>query len=282
MDTLFLSEHRCKCGKLLLKGIFFDGTLEIKCKRCGEVNKIGSIKLADDATHYLLIINDQGKISNVSESACRILGYACDELIGKHFTQINPTLPKEIGRKFFGPESVLNEDNYFQLDTVHQAKDGKKIPITVRIKLFQAVSKEKYILILAEIKDGPGDEKIADENSLKFVDSACDFYFDIDKNAIGEYVSPSVEVLFGFSAESVIGKNYFDFSPPETREEFRKLFNHFSADFLPFRLENKAGLNNEHKIVHNELYFTPKFDDVGNFSGYRVLGWVIKDPPARE
>jgi PAS domain-containing protein len=86
-----------------------------------------------------------------------------------------------------------------------------------------------------------------------------------------------MEALFGFSPERVLGKNYFDFTPPETREEFRKLFQHFSANFLPFRIENKAGLNSERKIVRNELYFTPKFDDAGSFSGYRVLGWVIKN-----
>ena len=103
MNTLRLHEHRCVCGKLLLKGIFFDGSLEIKCKRCGVINTIGTIKLADDATHYLLIINGHGDIINVSDSACRILGYTYDEFISKHFTEINPTMPKEIGKKFFGP-----------------------------------------------------------------------------------------------------------------------------------------------------------------------------------
>ena len=102
MDKIFLNEHRCKCGKLLLKGVFFDSVLEIKCKKCGEISKIGSIKLVDDATHYLLIINDKGIISNASDSACRILGYTYEKLIGKNFTLVNPTMPKEIGKKFFG------------------------------------------------------------------------------------------------------------------------------------------------------------------------------------
>jgi PAS domain S-box-containing protein len=278
MNTLFLNEHRCKCGKLLLKGIFFDGTLEIKCKKCGSINKIGSIKLIDDSAHYSLLINNKGIIADASDLACRILGYVRDELVGKYFTQINSSIPKEIGKKFFGPESVLMEDNHFKLDTVHQSKDGKKIPVTVFLKLYQPNKEEIYILLLAELKNDVNNSKIFLKDALDFFDNACDFYFDIDRNGIGEYVSPSVEKLFGFSSESVIGKNYFDFTPPETREEFRKMFQHFSANALPFRIENKAGLNNERKIIRNELYFTPQFNDYGKFIGYRVLGWMLENP----
>jgi phage FluMu protein Com len=31
-------EYRCKCGKLLFKGIF-NGLVELKCNRCKEVNQ---------------------------------------------------------------------------------------------------------------------------------------------------------------------------------------------------------------------------------------------------
>jgi PAS domain S-box-containing protein len=278
MDTLFLNEHRCQCGKLLLKGVFFDGALEIKCKKCGEINKIGIIKLADDSTHYLLIINDKGKIVNVSDSACRILGYTHEELIGKYFTQINPTLSPEIGKKLFGPESVLNEDNHLKLDTFYQTKEGKKFPVTVLLRLYKTNDKEKFILLASEIRSSQDDNQTADENTKNFVDSACDFYFDVDKDGIGEYVSPSVETLFGFTPDLVIGKNYFDFTPLETREEFRRRFQQYAAKALPFKIENKAGLNSKRKMINNELYFTPKFNDAGKFTGYRVLGWVIKNP----
>lgn len=87
MDTLFLSEQRCQCGKLLLKGVFFDAALEIKCKKCGRMNIIGSIKLTDDKFHYLLILNEKGIVTNVSDSACCVLGYTYSELIKKPFTQ---------------------------------------------------------------------------------------------------------------------------------------------------------------------------------------------------
>lgn len=276
MASLFLSEHRCSCGKLLLKGIFFNGTLEIKCKRCKEINKIGSLKLADDAAHYLLIINEKCVVTNCSDSACRILGYVHDELIGKYFTQINPTMPKEIGKKFFGSESILREDNFFRLDTSHQTKDGKKIPVAVFLKIYQPAGKEKYVLLSAELKNTVSDRKTLKKDALEFLDKACDFNFDLDRDEIILYTSPSVEKLFGYTPEDCIGKNYFDFTPAKKRKELRKTVAHFSDLHQPFRIENKDGIDKKCKVVHNELYFTPRFDGSGKFIGYRVLGWVKK------
>jgi len=278
MSILSLDEHRCKCGKLLLKGIFFDGTLEIKCKRCGEINKIGFIKLTDDSTHYALIFNDHGIITNVSESACRILGYAGSDLIGESFTKINPTMPKEIGKKFIGPESVLDSDNHFQLDTFHKLKNGKNIPVTVTLKLYQPAGKGKYILLLSELKNAVPGRKLPDNKALDFLGYACDFYFCIDKTGIGEYMSPSMEKLFGFPPELVIGNNYFDFLPAKIKVEAKKSFKYFSANGKPFRVKHSTGTDLNGKEINTELYFTPMFDDSVKFTGYRVLGWVTKKP----
>ena len=54
MDTLSLNEQRCKCGKLLLKGFFCNGILEleIKCKGCKKLNKINNIKLLNNNNTY--------------------------------------------------------------------------------------------------------------------------------------------------------------------------------------------------------------------------------------
>lgn len=280
MNTSFLNEHRCQCGKLLLKGIFFDGTLEIKCRRCGKINKIGTLKLTDDAKHYLLIINEQGILTNVSDSACKILEYSYEELKGKHFTLINPAMPTEINKKFLGPLSVLKDDNFFEFDTVHQSKSGKKIPVSIFIKLYQLTDKEKCGLLSVSLKNAKvaGDDKTFGKKPLNILDYGCDYYFSMDKNWIAESMSPSVETLFGFSPEAVIGSSYLDFLPEETKDKTKQTFASFSADCQPFRIVNVGGKDAQGKPVMSEQYFTPNFDDNGKFVGYRVLGWVIKEP----
>ncbi|MFA6476085.1 MAG: PAS domain S-box protein [Candidatus Paceibacterota bacterium] len=278
MDTLFLNEHRCKCGKLLLRGVFFDGALEIKCHRCGEINEIGRLKLENDKYQYLLIINDQGIVTNASDSAYRILGYDNHELIGEHFTSINPTMPEEIGQKFFGQDSRLSEDNYYQLDTFHQNHNGEKIPVTIFVKLYLPTNKKRHVLLSVKLRDLDLSSIYSEQEESRFLDKACDFYFDIDKNGKGEYISPSVEKLFGFTQEAILGKNYFSFLPASNVIEARKTFDYFSSRQEPYRVLRDTGFDSRGQRIHNELYFTPKFDDKGDFSGYRVLGWVIKTP----
>ncbi|HEY5589262.1 MAG TPA: PAS domain-containing protein [Candidatus Paceibacterota bacterium] len=274
MNTQFLNEQRCKCGKLLLKGIFFDGALEIKCKKCGTINKIGSTKLADDDIHYSLFINDKGNIINASTSACKILGYKHEELIGLHFTKINTIVSKDINDKLFRPESMLNEDNYFQLDTIHQSKSGNKIPVTVIIKLYQPTLKERFLLISAELKKTEDNTKTNINKDEDYINNACDFYFDIDKNGTLDYISPTVENFFRFIPEAAIGKNYFECIPIGNRKESKKLFEYFSKDEKAYKTEDTACLSTNGNTLYTELFFTPKFNDMGKFIGYRILVWA--------
>ena len=278
MDKLSLNEQRCKCGRLLLKGIFFDGIIEIKCKKCGKINEIGNEKKVNGTGSYLLIVNTSGFITNASGGICDILGYRLDELIGKHFNLINPTLPKEIVNKFIGTEGILNEENYFQLDTFHQSKKGIKIPIVCSLKLYKPTNEEKSILVLVKLKNFIDKKNLAplSKNSVKFLDNSCDFYFYIDKNGLIEYESLFTEKLLGFSQGEIMGKNFFDFFTIEKKIENFEKFEHFSTKEQPFRIMNTI-INSKHdKKICNDLYFTPNYNDKGNFVGYNILGWILK------
>lgn len=272
MSIFLLNEYRCHCGKLLFKGIFFDGTLEIKCKKCGTISRVDRVKLLDDVNQYLLIVNKQGSVINFSDSACRILGYSNDELLGKEVTQFSPSLSLELGKKFFKQESILNKDNYFQINTVHVTKDGRNIPVTIRLKLYKFTGDEKYVLLLVKLKDRADNKENSTKDRSEFLDNACDFYFYLDKTGTSQCISESAEKILGFSQEEIIGKNYFDFLSDEAKKESKKFFDYFSALEQPYRETCRLG-----KDIDNELYFTPIFDDYGKFCGYCVLGWLLKD-----
>lgn len=273
-SSLLLSDYRCACGKLLLKGIVFDGNLEIKCKRCGQINKIGAAKLKDDKTHYLLIIDKLGNITNTSESIYPILGYSRSELIGKSITLINRAFPKEIGIKFFGTDTSLNMESRISLDTIHKSKIGKDIPVNIFIKLYSPNGTERYILEYVTIKN----DYLSDEGSSQFTENTCDYYFDIDKNGVIEHVSSSMEKLFGFSQENVIGKNYFDFLPLATIVKEKRTFAHFCSKEQSYRVIQDVGLDSMGTSILSDIYFTTRFNEVGVFIGYRALGWITKKP----
>jgi PAS domain S-box-containing protein len=267
MYSLFLSEYRCGCGKLLLKGIFFDGALEIRCKRCGEVNKIGNIKIADDPAHYLLVVNSAGKIVKTSDSASSILGFSHEEFTNKHFAEIDFTMLPEMGNKLFGPESILAFDNYFHLSSVHCSKDGKLIPVSVFLKLYQPSDKEKFVLLIAEVKNIAKGNGGLPVRALEFLDNVGDFFLEIDEHGIIESVSSSLKTTLGYTQAECLGQNIF---------KHCSILPNLIADHLPHKIENKKIENKNGKTLNIELYFIPNFNDKSEFIGYRVLGWEIK------
>ena len=108
----------------------------------------------------------------------------------------------------------------------------------------------------------------------EFVNNACDFYFELDNLGRGTYVSPSMKEYFGVSPEDIFGKNFFDFMSAEQRKEAKEVFEHFCAKQQPYRRSNTFGARENGRIIYYDVYFTPKFNDVGKFIGYRVLGWI--------
>ena len=274
-SSSLLNDYRCTCGKLLLKGIVFDGTVEIKCKRCGLISKIGEAKLIEDSSHYLLIINDRGLITNASQSVYDVLGFTPFELIGKSITYINSSLPKEIGIKFFGEDSLLNKDSSLRLDTSHKTKDGKNLPVSVLLKLYSPTSSEQHILEYVTLKkDSDKTQDILEEND-QFIENSSDYFFDIDSNGVVEYISESMEKLFKYSQGKIISKHYFDFLPFTQIAQNKNTFKHFRDLEQSYRLIQDLGLDSAGGIIHSDLYFTTKFNEVGKFIGYRVLGWVV-------
>lgn len=276
MDELFLLDCRCKkCGKLLLRGIFFEGKLEIKCNKCGEINKMGGIHLEKDETHYALIINDKGTITNISESASRILGYSNEELMGEHFTKIDHTMSLEVGRKFLGPEAILKEKNFLRLDTIHRNKEGEDLPVNMYLKLYKSANGEIYILLVMELKNTTKGNNLLQIKSSEFSDNFCDFFMEIDKDGIVISVSQSVPEVFNCEQNECVGRDFFEFFATDKKEYQKNLFLNFSGKFLPYRSEGKIIKIGNNKIVNAELYFTPNFNDFGVFIGYRILGWLI-------
>lgn len=269
MDTYLIEDYRCSCGRLLFKGMLLGGTIEIKCPRCSRLNRLGTIHLLDDRSRYLLIINDHGKITNISNSASKILGYDPDELIGQDFNYINPTIPREIGPKLIEPGGPLTEHNHFRIDTFHRTKSGKKIPVTVSLRLHRSPQNKIYVLVMSVLRN-IYDQPLPKQTSSNMIVEGCDFYYDIDAEGRLEYLSPSIKSYRNIT-ENYLGRFFWDFPWVSDPEDKKKIFQHFASARKPFRIKNNP-------LVDYDIdqYYTPRFDDNQKFLGFRILGWVVK------
>ena len=54
-----ISEHHCECGKLLCKGDFSGGIVEIKCRRCDRITRFGGKSATQ---HTIVLVTPEGLV----------------------------------------------------------------------------------------------------------------------------------------------------------------------------------------------------------------------------
>lgn len=88
MNTSFLKEYRCNCGKLLFKGLLVISVVEVKCKRCGNMGIFDDQEKGAPVS-FAVAIDGNGNIID----ACRAVlcvGWERGSLVGKHLSEIFP------------------------------------------------------------------------------------------------------------------------------------------------------------------------------------------------
>lgn len=56
-NSKVLKEYRCTCGKLLFKGSFYAGIVEVKCKHCHQLLSFFGEEILKDPTSCVSIIS---------------------------------------------------------------------------------------------------------------------------------------------------------------------------------------------------------------------------------
>ncbi len=143
------TEYRCKCGKLLFRGLILSGDVEAKCRFCKEIQKISGLtgSLAKEA-RYVLFINEKGLIVQSSDSAALQAGFTKKELTDMPVEDLivilaptfYSTLWEAIGTK--GQSVVL-----FQ--SLQRHKDRSMTPVKITAQRF-VTPEAQYMLFVVE------------------------------------------------------------------------------------------------------------------------------------
>lgn len=146
-----LSNYRCECGKMLLRGFIFVGEVEIKCRFCKKTIAIGGINGTMSNDHrYILIAEQDGKISHVTASSPQHLGYSQEELLNMRVhevVQFDRTYYMDLWKRL---EEKHRSFVLFQTQQV--SKDGKSLTVQVGARIFVSAIGRKLFLFDIETK----------------------------------------------------------------------------------------------------------------------------------
>ncbi len=88
----------------------------------------------DSASEAMFTTGQDGLIRSVNQTVCDRLGYSRDELVGMHLTDFVPDFDR---REWTDHWKRLKSIRQFVVESTHQARDGRIIPVEVSVALFE-------------------------------------------------------------------------------------------------------------------------------------------------
>ncbi|MCL4502750.1 MAG: PAS domain S-box protein, partial [Deltaproteobacteria bacterium] len=220
----------------------------------------------------LIVVNAEARIIANNKSACRILGYAREELMGA-------PLAKVLGQDCsLGPQlEKLFEGDLTNWELSYQTKDGRQVPVFLSSTVRRdAAGQISYIVCIAiDITEHKQSEAALVESEGRFRDlaeNAVEWIWEVDSQGKYTYSSPVVEKLLGFKPEEIMKKHFYDLFHPEDREDLKQGAFRFFEQKLPFRDFVTRNINKNGETVWISTSAVPILDEQGNLKGYRGAG----------
>jgi PAS domain S-box-containing protein len=273
MESLFLHDYRCGCGKLLFKGALLMCRVEIKCKRCGAINVMeGMSSCLGGEGCYTMLMGKNADILNVSESATKILGYSREELLTMRAYDIGPLLPRETYGRLWN--TMRSGKESFVLETVQRKKNGETMPVKLRVR-FSKLGDMECVFAIADSSRGVAQNVAArDSEPSSLVDYNCDLRAEVSARGIYTYMGAKSADLLGYASGEVLGRTIFEFCFPREADIRRREFAMLATAEQPFRILNDRVLHKDGRAVTFDTYFVPRYGEHGGFIGYGTMGWL--------
>jgi two-component system cell cycle sensor histidine kinase/response regulator CckA len=196
----------CSDGGLPVKVVGITQDVSESCAVAGLSNL--NLYAKHHSDEQVFWVDPQGKITNVSESACAQLGYTRDELTAMTIYEVNPTL---VPGSTYSPETVkrLGPSRH---ETVHRAKDGRDIPVEVSVNYAEHEGEEYKFVVARDISERMRLEETLQRTQLS-LGRGGDVILWADARGRLAFVTDAVCRKLGYSREELLATTIFDLDP---------------------------------------------------------------------
>jgi PAS domain S-box-containing protein len=162
------------------------------------------------------------RITNISPSVERFIGYRPDEIMGKPFYDLNILAPEYMEKAYRDTKRVFGCNQVPSSIYEFIARDGKRLfadvsgaPLKINGKVIGVVSVAKDVTkrILAEKA-----LKESEERFRRITENMSDFVSEVGTDGTFTYLSPSHRRIFGEKIDNFVGASIFEAIHPDDRD----------------------------------------------------------------
>lgn len=112
-------------------------------------------------------------------------------------------------------------------------------------------------------------KEAVEEKYEYLLDSITGWSWEVDEKGVYTFCSKNISDVLGYKPDEMIGKNVFDFMPPEEGKKIKHVFNEASRKKEPIKDLENWNISKNGKKVCMITNGVPFFDDNGDLLGYR-------------
>ncbi len=192
--------------------IVYLALLMTRARRAAEVSEARNRELIELAPEAFFLADLDGTFTDVNQSACRMLGYAREELIGKKIADIIPV--EDLPRLARVRDSLVGRGRTHRDEWRHIRKDGTLIPVEVSANILPGGRWQAFAHDISARK------RIEDERRTfaSLLDNSSDFIAIASPNGHPIYLNPAGRRMVGLPPEfPVRDTEIADYYPADQR-----------------------------------------------------------------
>lgn len=208
----------------------------------------------------LLIDPESGKIEDANPAACEFYKWTHAELIAMNIAEINVLSKTEILEKMSRAKGKKHNQFFFK----HRISDGSICDVEVRSGPISFGERTYLYTLMFDISDrikAENDLQLSKKKYKTLIENVNDVIFEVNKEGIITYISPTVKKVTGFDSKEVTGKNFsifFDKTNSNIMERF-VLIKELKEIHSDYQLINNFGQNQWLRISSTAVFANGEF-----------------------
>jgi PAS domain S-box-containing protein len=225
-------------------------------------------RLFENANDAVFIYDFDGRLFDVNQKACMMLGYAKKELLGLSFFDlyVEPQLTRSQAAFKAGRETTS-----VRYESTFRRKDGTLIDVELSsgaVDLKRGIM-QSIISNITERKEMERSLRDSEERFRTFMETASDLMFITDANGDLSYVNEAMANRLGYMKAELIGQPLQDLFDKESLDEAKEMRQHLLSEGE--NLHRLIWETKSRKRIYGEMKAVGQFDETGRFQGIRGI-----------